>query len=126
VLTRFLLILSASAVLACTAGAQGVPATSAAKEHIYLDTHAIENSGAPGNGAQGKAAASAARVPATTTSLSQPSPSAIPVAAVPPAAPTPLIAIPASAAHVQRIELMRKYPPGILMPGKAGSSASHP
>jgi hypothetical protein len=43
---------------------------------------------------------------------------------VPPAAPTPLIAIPASAAHVQRIELMRKYPPGILMPGKAGSSGS--
>ena len=31
-----------------------------------------------------------------------------------------------SAAHVQRIELMRKYPPGILIPGKAGTPASHP
>jgi hypothetical protein len=45
---------------------------------------------------------------------------------VPPAPPTPLIPIPASATHVQRSELMRKYPPGILMTGKAGSLASHP
>ena len=74
--------------------------------------------GAPAQGQAPSAQASSTVAPAR-----QPSPSPIPVPAVP---PTPLIAIPSSAAHVQRIELMRKYPPGILIPGKAGTPASHP
>ena len=69
--------------------------------------------------------AAAAQAGSTAVPASQPSPSPIPVPAVPPAAPTPLIAIPASASHVQRIELMRKYPPGILYPAKR-DPASHP
>jgi hypothetical protein len=125
VLTRFLLILSASAVLACTAGAQGVPAASAAKEHIYLDTHAIENSGTAGNGAPGTAAASAARVPATPTSLTQPSPAPVQTPIAPPARPTALIPIAMSAAHLDRTELIRKYPPGIVIPGKSVSTPQH-
>ena len=61
-----------------------------------------------GRAAQGHAPA--AQASSTVAPAGQPSPSPIPVPAVPRAA-TPLISIPASAVHVQRIDLMRKYPP---------------